>query len=105
MAAVSQSQPLRQPCLYHSSSKVIVNVKKPLQPVQMSCKQVALEMYSLCSQLDVLIRGEVQHLQEQVVEDTLLGGSDIFHTIGSELIDRMKECLSHLPEPAPCLEG
>ncbi|XP_073526528.1 uncharacterized protein [Phyllobates terribilis] len=104
MAAVSQSQPLRQPCLYHSSSKVIVNVKKPLQPVQMSCKQVALEMFSLCSQLDILIRGEVQQLQEQVADGMILGESDIFHILGSELVERMKECLSLLPEPAPGLE-
>ncbi|CAI9548226.1 unnamed protein product [Staurois parvus] len=104
MAAVSQSQPLRQPCLYHSRSKVTVNVKKPLWPIQMSCKQVALEMFSLCSQLDIVIRGEVQQLQEQVADDISFGESDIFHTLGSELLERMKECLTHLPEPTPCLE-
>ncbi|XP_075056170.1 uncharacterized protein LOC142141516 isoform X2 [Mixophyes fleayi] len=104
MAAVSQSQPLRQPCLYHSPCKVIINVKKPLQPIEMNCKQVALEMFSLCSQLDVLIRGEVQHLQEQVADNLCLGESDIFQTLGSELVESMKECLFHLPEPTPCLE-
>ncbi|KAM9321242.1 uncharacterized protein PAF06_005809 [Gastrophryne carolinensis] len=104
MAAVSRSQPLRQPFLYHSHSKVTVYVKKPLWPVHMSCKQVALEMFSLCSQLDILIRGEVQQLQEQVADDTSLGESDIIHTLGSEIVEKMKECLAHLPEPIPCLE-
>ncbi|XP_053313489.1 uncharacterized protein LOC128475051 [Spea bombifrons] len=104
MAAVSQSQPLRQLCLYHSCSKVVINVKKPLQSIQMSCKQVALEMFSLCSQLDILIKGEVQHLQDQLADDISIGESDIFHTFGTELVERMKECLTHLPEPIMCLE-
>ncbi|KAM4701588.1 uncharacterized protein O3C94_002531 [Discoglossus pictus] len=104
MAAVSQSQPLRQPCLYHSCYKVIVNLKKPLQPIQMSSKQVALEMFSLCSQLDILIKGEVHQLQEQVPEDISFVESEIFHTLGAELVERMKECLTHLPEPVPRLE-
>ncbi|XP_063315537.1 uncharacterized protein LOC134615078 isoform X1 [Pelobates fuscus] len=104
MAAVSQSQPLRQPCLYHSCCKVTINLKKPLQPIQMNSQQVALEMFSLCSQLDILIKGEVIHLQEQLSDDISIGESDIFHTFGTELVERMKECLTHLPEPTPCLE-
>ncbi|XP_063809156.1 uncharacterized protein LOC135019241 isoform X2 [Pseudophryne corroboree] len=84
--------------------KVIINLKKPLQPIQMDYKQVASEMFSLCSQLDVLIRGEVQHLQEHVADNTCLGESDIFQALGSQLVDRMKDCLIHLPEPTPCLE-
>ncbi|XP_068124215.1 uncharacterized protein [Hyperolius riggenbachi] len=81
-----------------------VHVKKPLWPIHMSCKQVALEMFALCSQLDILIRGEVQQLQEQVADDLSLGESDIFHTLGSEFVERMKECLTYLSEPIPCLE-
>ncbi|KAM4795306.1 uncharacterized protein WCC33_000411 [Rhinophrynus dorsalis] len=104
MAAVSQSQPLRQPCLYHSCYKVIVNVKKPLLSIQMSGKQVALEMFSLCSQLDVLITREVQQLQEKNGDDESLEESDLFLTLGAEFVERMKECLTHLPEPTPCLE-
>ncbi|KAM8975070.1 uncharacterized protein RCH25_037260 [Pelodytes ibericus] len=104
MAAVSYSQPIRQPSLYHSCCKVIINLKKPLQPIQMSCKQVALEMFSLCSQLDILIKGEVLHLQELYSDDANIEESDIFHTFGAELVEKMKECLTHLPEPIPCLE-
>ncbi|XP_075449499.1 uncharacterized protein LOC142491049 isoform X2 [Ascaphus truei] len=70
----------------------------------MSCKQVALEMFSLCSQLDVLIKGEVQQLLEQVAENISLVESDIFHMLGAEIVERMKECLTHLPEPVPCLQ-
>ncbi|XP_069828482.1 uncharacterized protein [Dendropsophus ebraccatus] len=61
-------------------------------------------MFSLCSQLDVLIRGEVRHLQEQVADDIILGESEIFYSLGSELVEQMKDCLNHLPAPAPCLE-
>ncbi|KAE8625691.1 hypothetical protein XENTR_v10006365 [Xenopus tropicalis] len=108
MAAVSQSQPVRQPCIYHSCYKVVINLKKPLQPIQMSSKQVALEMFALCSQLDVLIKGEVKQLQEQVADDAShdvsLGEDATLHTLGADVVERMKECLTNLPEPIPCLE-
>ncbi|CAJ0944634.1 unnamed protein product [Ranitomeya imitator] len=43
-------------------------------------------------------------IQEQIVDGMVLRESDIFHILGSELVERMKECLSLLPEPAPGLE-
>ncbi|XP_069492728.1 uncharacterized protein [Ambystoma mexicanum] len=105
MAAVSQSQPLSQLSFYHSGYKVDVNIKKPLQPIlQMSPEQVSLEMLSLCAQLDVLIKREVLLLQEKIKEDISPTESEMFHTLGAELRERMYEYLNHLPEPIPQLE-
>ncbi|MGH0119359.1 UNVERIFIED_CONTAM: hypothetical protein FKN15_006090 [Acipenser sinensis] len=38
---------------------VEVHIKKPLQPIHLSSEQVALEVLSLCCQLDLLIRAQV----------------------------------------------
>uniref|UniRef100_W5M320 Si:ch211-218d20.15 n=1 Tax=Lepisosteus oculatus TaxID=7918 RepID=W5M320_LEPOC len=64
---------------------VEVNVEKPLQPIHLSCEQVALEMMSLCCQLDLLIRAQVQQFQEQLGQDISPVESESFHRRG-ELI-------------------
>ncbi|XP_043928403.1 uncharacterized protein LOC122802714 isoform X2 [Protopterus annectens] len=102
MAAVSQSEPLCQPCLYLTSFKVTVNIRKPLKPVHLSRKDVALEILSLCCQLDVLIRAEVS--LEQLKQDISPVESETFHTRGKEIVERMKTSLGYLPEPIPELE-
>ncbi|XP_042190368.1 uncharacterized protein si:ch211-218d20.15 [Callorhinchus milii] len=104
MAAVGRTEPLREPCGYHRRFRVDVNVKKPLQPIQLSSEQVALEIWSLCFQLDLLIKTEVHELQEQLREDKSPVESEYFHTRGVDYVERIKQCLEHLPDPVPQLE-
>ncbi|XP_007227917.2 uncharacterized protein si:ch211-218d20.15 [Astyanax mexicanus] len=104
MAAVSSSEPLCLPCGYSSSFKVELYVKKPLMLIQLSPEQVALEMLSLCSQLDLLIRAQVHQFQGQLKQDTSPEESESFQKQGAEIIDQMNQCLEHLPKPAPLLE-
>ncbi|XP_039602033.1 uncharacterized protein si:ch211-218d20.15 [Polypterus senegalus] len=104
MAAVSRTEPLCQPCQYHANFKVEINLKKPLQPVHLSSEQVALEVFSLCCQLDLLIRAQVHQFQEQLQHDISPIESDSFHKQGAEIINRMNQCLEHLPEPIPQIE-
>ncbi|KAK1167701.1 hypothetical protein AOXY_G10453 [Acipenser oxyrinchus oxyrinchus] len=104
MAAVSKTDPLCQPCFYHEKFKVEVNIKKPLQPIHLSSEQVALEVLSLCCQLDLLIRAQVHQFQEQLRHDISPIESEAFHRQGTDLVERMNQCLEHLPEPLPQLE-
>ncbi|XP_015218844.1 uncharacterized protein [Lepisosteus oculatus] len=104
MAAVSSTEPLCQPCIYDAKFKVEVNVEKPLQPIHLSCEQVALEMMSLCCQLDLLIRAQVQQFQEQLGQDISPVESESFHRRGTKIIEQMKQILEHLPKPVPQLE-
>ncbi|XP_066562905.1 uncharacterized protein LOC136751313 isoform X2 [Amia ocellicauda] len=104
MAAASSTEPLCQPCVYHATFKVEIQVKKPLQPVHLSCEQVALEMLCLCSQLDLLIKAQVHQFQEQLREDISPVESQSFHRQGAETVERMNRCLEHLPKPIPQLE-
>ncbi|XP_016144217.1 uncharacterized protein [Sinocyclocheilus grahami] len=102
MAAVSLTDPLCKPCSYSPHFKVEVCVRKPLMPIQLSSEQVALEMLSLCSQLDLLIRAQVH--QEQLKQDTILEETECFQKQGAEIIYRMNQCLEHLNEPVLQLE-
>ncbi|XP_060682831.1 uncharacterized protein si:ch211-218d20.15 [Hemiscyllium ocellatum] len=104
MAAVGRTEPLRKPCTYQRRFRVDVNIKKPLQPIQLSSEQVAVEIWSLCFQLDLLIRAEVHHLQEQLREDKSPVESESFHTRGVRYVERIKQYLEHLPDPVPQLE-
>ncbi|XP_041127504.1 uncharacterized protein LOC121327500 [Polyodon spathula] len=104
MAAVSNTEPLCQPCFYHAKFKVEVNIKKPLQPIHLSSEQVALEVLSLCCQLDLLIRAQVHQFQEQLRHDISPIESEAFHRQGTDIVERMNQCLEHLPEPLPQLE-
>ncbi|XP_064832272.1 uncharacterized protein si:ch211-218d20.15 isoform X1 [Oncorhynchus masou masou] len=104
MAAVSFSEALCQPCVYHEKFKVELNVKRPLMPVHLSPGQVGLEMLYLCGQLDLLIRAQVHQFQEQLRQDCSPEESDTFQEQGAEIIDQMLQCLEHLPKPMPHLE-
>ncbi|XP_019896552.1 uncharacterized protein si:ch211-218d20.15 isoform X2 [Esox lucius] len=101
MAAVSFSEPLSQPCIYHEKLKVELNVKRPLTPVHLNPEQVGLEMLYLCGQLDLLIRAQ---FQEQLRQDCSPEESDTFHEQGTDIIEQMLQCLEHLPKPTPQLE-
>ncbi|XP_078401232.1 uncharacterized protein LOC144682612 [Cetorhinus maximus] len=104
MAAVGRTEPLREPCTYQRRFRVDVNVKKPLQPIHLSSDQVAVEIWSLCFQLDLLIRAEVYQLQEQLREDRSPVESESFHIRGVDYVERIKQYLEHLPDPVPQLE-
>ncbi|XP_038674868.1 uncharacterized protein si:ch211-218d20.15 [Scyliorhinus canicula] len=104
MAAVGKTEPLREPCTYQRRFRVDVNIKKPLQPIQLSSEQVAVEIWSLCFQLDLLIRAEVHQLQEQLREDKSPVESESFHIRGVDYVERIKQYLEHLPDPVPQLE-
>uniref|UniRef100_A0A3Q3II33 Uncharacterized protein n=1 Tax=Monopterus albus TaxID=43700 RepID=A0A3Q3II33_MONAL len=81
--AVSITEPVCQPCVYHEAFKVELQVRRPLMPLHLSPEQVGLEMLCLCGQLDLLIRAQIQQ---------------------SEILDQMLQCLEHLPKPMPQLE-
>lgn len=102
--AVSTSDPLCNPCLYHEAFKVELQVKRPLMPIQLSPEQVGLEMLCLCGQLDLLIRAQSQQFQEQLEHGCSPEESDTFQSQGSEILDQMLQCLEHLPKPMPQLE-
>ncbi|XP_004081604.1 uncharacterized protein LOC101166591 isoform X1 [Oryzias latipes] len=102
--AVSASEPLYQPCVYHGSFKVELQVKRPLMPVRLSPEQVGLEMLCLCGQLDLLIRTQTQQFQEQLGQGCSPEESDTFQAQGSEILDQMLQCLENLPKPMPELE-
>ncbi|XP_067889328.1 uncharacterized protein si:ch211-218d20.15 [Heterodontus francisci] len=104
MAAVGRTEPLREPCTYQRRFRVDVNIKKPLQPIQLSSEQVAVEIWSLCFQLDLLIRAEVHQLQEQLRDDKSPVESESFHIKGVDYVERIKQYLEHLPDPVPQLE-
>ncbi|XP_072120334.1 uncharacterized protein [Mobula birostris] len=104
MAAVGRTEPLREPCCYLRRFRVDINIKKPLQPTHLSSEQVAVEIWSLCFQLDLLIRAEVHQLQEQLREDKSPVESESFHTRGIYYVERIKHFLEHLPDPVPQLE-
>ncbi|CAB1346497.1 unnamed protein product [Coregonus sp. 'balchen'] len=82
MAAVSFSEALCQPCVYHEKFRVELNVKRPLMPVHLSPEQVGLEMLYLCGQLDLLIRAQVHQFQEQLRQDCSPEESDTFQEQG-----------------------
>ncbi|XP_055008005.1 uncharacterized protein si:ch211-218d20.15 isoform X2 [Boleophthalmus pectinirostris] len=102
--AVSASDPLINPCVYHEAFKVELQVKRPLMPIQLSPEQVGLEMLCLCGQLDLLIRAQTQQFQDQLVAGCSPEESDTFQSQGSEILDQMLQCLEHLPKPMPQLE-
>ncbi|XP_072252688.1 uncharacterized protein [Leuresthes tenuis] len=102
--AVSISEPLCQPCIYHEGFKVELQVRRPLMPVRLSPEQVGLEMLCLCGQLDLLIRAQMQQFQEQLGQGCSPEESDTFQAQGSEILDQMLQCLEHLPKPMPQLE-
>ncbi|XP_058248877.1 uncharacterized protein si:ch211-218d20.15 isoform X1 [Hemibagrus wyckioides] len=102
MTAVSLSAPLCQPCAYDSRFKVEVYLKKPLRPIHLSPEQVALDMFCLCGQLDLLVRSQVHQGQSKL--DMSPEELEAFRNQGAEIIDQMKQCLEHLPKPAPLLE-
>ncbi|KAM4730697.1 uncharacterized protein FYW61_008938 [Anableps anableps] len=102
--AVSTTEPLCQPCVYHEDFKVELQVRRHLMPVRLSPEQVGLEMLCLCGQLDLLIRAQMQQFQEQLGHGCSPEESDTFQTQGSEILDQMLQCLEHLPKPMPQLE-
>ncbi|XP_011605367.1 uncharacterized protein [Takifugu rubripes] len=102
--AVNTSEPICQPCAYHQVFKVELQLKRPLMPVHLSPEQVGLEMLCLCGQLDLLIRAQMQQFQEQLGQGCSPEESDTFQAQGSEILDRMLQCLEHLPKPMPELE-
>ncbi|KAK7882343.1 hypothetical protein WMY93_028517 [Mugilogobius chulae] len=102
--AVSASDPLFHPCVYHEAFKVELQVKRPLMPIHLSPEQVGLDMLCLCGQLDLLIRAQTQQFQEQLEECCSPEESDSFQIQGSEILDQMLQCLEHLPKPMPQLE-
>lgn len=102
--AVSTSDPLFNPCVYHEAFKVELQVKRPLTPIRLSPEQVGLEMLCLCGQLDLLIRAQTQQFQEQLERGCSPEESDTFQTQGSEILDQMLQCLEQLPKPMPQLE-
>ncbi|XP_068592772.1 uncharacterized protein si:ch211-218d20.15 [Cebidichthys violaceus] len=102
--AVSTSEPLCRPCVYHEAFRVELQVRRPLMPVQLSPEQVGLEMLCLCGQLDLLIRAQMQQFQEQLGQGCSPEESDTFQAQGSEILDQMLQCLEHLPKPMPQLE-
>ncbi|XP_047226835.1 uncharacterized protein si:ch211-218d20.15 isoform X1 [Girardinichthys multiradiatus] len=102
--AVSITEPLCQPCIYHEDFKVELQMRRPLIPIQLSPEQVGLEMLCLCGQLDLLIRAQTQQFQEQLGQGCSPEESDTFQTQGSEILDQMLQCLEHLPKPMPQLE-
>ncbi|XP_060733285.1 uncharacterized protein si:ch211-218d20.15 isoform X2 [Tachysurus vachellii] len=81
MTAVSLSAPLCQPCAYDSRFKVEVYLKKPLRPIHLSPEQ------------------------GQSKRDMSPEESETFQNQGAEIVDQMKQCLEHLPKPAPLLEN
>lgn len=102
--AVSTSDPLFNPFVYHEAFKVELQVKRPLMPIRLSPEQVGLEMLCLCGQLDLLIRAQTQQFQEQLERGCSPEESDTFQTQGSEILNQMLQCLEHLPKPMPQLE-
>ncbi|XP_058248878.1 uncharacterized protein si:ch211-218d20.15 isoform X2 [Hemibagrus wyckioides] len=79
-----------------------VYLKKPLRPIHLSPEQVALDMFCLCGQLDLLVRSQVHQGQSKL--DMSPEELEAFRNQGAEIIDQMKQCLEHLPKPAPLLE-
>ncbi|CAL8370556.1 unnamed protein product [Arctogadus glacialis] len=102
--AVSNTEPLCHPCVYHDNFKVKLQVRRPLSPTHLSPEQVGLEMLCLCGQLDLLVRAQVQQFHEQLSQDCSPEESDTFQLQGAEILDQMLQCLEHLPKPMPQLE-
>ncbi|XP_047670501.1 uncharacterized protein si:ch211-218d20.15 [Tachysurus fulvidraco] len=80
-----------------------VYLKKPLRPIHLSPEQVALDMLCLRSQLSLLVRAQVHLGQSKLAMSP--EGSETFQNQGAEIVDQMKQCLEHLPKPAPLLEN
>ncbi|KAJ3591902.1 hypothetical protein NHX12_007032 [Muraenolepis orangiensis] len=102
--AVSITEPLCHPCVYHDNFKVNLQLRRPLSPTHLSPEQVGLEMLCLCGQLDLLVRAQVQQFHEQLSQDCSPEESDTFQIQGAEILDQMLQCLEHLPKPMPQLE-
>jgi len=95
--------PLCAPLAYDPSFKVEVRLHEPLWKVQFSPDDVAIEVLTLCSQLEPLCKKEYS---------TTLGKIDAAHKVEYQnkfepkaqvLFEKMREMLHFLPDPRPTL--
>ncbi|XP_028847498.1 uncharacterized protein LOC114797052 isoform X3 [Denticeps clupeoides] len=100
--AVSVTEPLCKPAIYHATFKVELQATKPVLAVRLSGEQVGLEVLCLCGQLDLLIRAQLR--EEQLRRDSSPVEDGLFRKRGAEIIDQMNQCLDNLPKPTPLLE-
>ncbi|EDO39997.1 predicted protein [Nematostella vectensis] len=97
----SISKPLCYPLAYDPSFKVEVRLHEPLWKVQFSPDDVALELLTLCSQLEALCRREYSTSTGKVDSAHKVEYQSKFEPKAKVLIEKMREMLHFLPVPRP----
>ncbi|KXJ11093.1 uncharacterized protein LOC110244242 [Exaiptasia diaphana] len=98
------SLPLNQPLAYDPSFKVEVRLHEPLWKVQFSPDDVALELLTLCSQLEVLCKKEYTTSTGELERAHKVEYQSHFEPKAQFLIEKMRRMLLFLPEPQPSLK-
>lgn len=101
---VSFPGPLCALLTYDPSFKVEVRLHEPLWKVQFSPDDVAIEILTLCSQLEPLCKKEYATSLGRVDDAHKVEYQNKFEPKAQVLLEKMKEMLHFLPDPRPTLK-
>ncbi|XP_015760478.1 PREDICTED: uncharacterized protein LOC107339687 [Acropora digitifera] len=101
---VSLPGPLCGLLTYDPSFKVEVRLHEPLWKVQFSPDDVAIEVLTLCSQLEPLCKREYATSSGGIDDAHKVEYQNKFEPKAQVLLEKMKEVLQFLPDPRPTLK-
>ncbi|KAK2566832.1 hypothetical protein P5673_009518 [Acropora cervicornis] len=101
---VSLPGPLCGLLTYDPSFKVEVRLHEPLWKVQFSPDDVAIEVLTLCSQLEPLCKREYATPSGGIDDAHKVEYQNKFEPKAQVLLEKMKEVLQFLPDPRPTLK-
>lgn len=96
--------PLCVPLAYDPSFKVEVRLHEPLWKVQFSPDDVAIEVLTLCSQLEPLCKKEYATTMGKIDASHKVEYQNKFEPKAQVLFEKMREIIQFLPDPRPSLK-
>lgn len=96
--------PLRTPLAYDPSFKVDIQLDEPLWKVLLSPSDVAIEVLTLCSQLEPLCKRKYTTKSGKISNSHKIEYQNSFEPKARVVLRKMEEYLQFLPRPQPTLE-
>ncbi|XP_028400152.1 uncharacterized protein LOC114523436 [Dendronephthya gigantea] len=98
------SHPLRTPLAYDPRFKVDIQLDEPLWKVLLSPSDVAIEVLTLCSQLEPLCKRKYTTKSGKITNSHKNEFQNSFEPKARVVLRKMEEYLQFLPSPQPTLE-
>ncbi|XP_072033998.1 uncharacterized protein [Amphiura filiformis] len=105
-APVLNTSPIAFPCSYDPTFKVEALTHEPLWAGTLSTEDVAVELMTLCAELEPLIVDQVEQHSGSATSPRgtrRRAFSNTFETHANLLVDKMTKCIANLTPPVPSL--